>query len=195
MSYFTLLSEKFCYYFFVFHIGDRLLVIGGRGLNYKFLSDVELVTPSSNNDQCDPTDLNEEVYAHASVVSREGNIVTCGGYNKNWNPSSKCQIETSTGETRFFSSMNYKRYWFGMSIINGIIYAIGGYSSSYNKMESINIKTENHWKVEANMPFEVWSHCVVTINTKIVVIGGRNGGTSKLVSEDNILPIFNVLKL
>jgi len=148
-----------------------LVIIGGKANSRKFLSNVELISPSSNNDECDPTDLNEEVYAHASVLSSDGNIVTCGGRNKNENDLSKCQIQKSTGETRSFPSMINKRSYFGMSIIDGTIYAIGGFLS-WNEMESINIKTGDQWKEEANLPFRVSGHCVVTINKKIVVIGG-----------------------
>jgi len=167
-----------------------LVIIGGKANSRKFLSNVELISPSSNNDECDPTDLNEEVYAHASVLSSDGNIVTCGGRNKNENDLSKCQIQKSTGETRSFPSMINKRSYFGMSIIDGTIYAIGGFLS-WNEMESINIKTGDQWKEEANLPFRVSGHCVVTINKKIVVIGG---GYRK-VSKNNVLLIFNVFKL
>ena len=164
-----------------------MIIIGGSPDYQKYLSNVELITPSSNNDDCDPTDLNEEVAYHASVLSPDGNIVTCGGRDKNFNLLSNCQIQTSTGETRSFPSMIDKRSLFGMSIIDGTVYAIGGYPP-HNKMESINIKTGDQWKEEANMPFSVFRHCVVTINTKIVVIGGR-------VSKNHVSLIFNVLKL
>ena len=168
-----------------------LVVIGGidSNWNYKRLSNVELVTPSSNNDECDPTDLNEEVAYHASVLSPEGNIVTCGGEDKKRNRLSKCQIQTSTGETLSFPSMIHKRSRFGMSMIDGILYAIGGYPS-YNKMESINIKTGDQWKEEANMPFQVSGHCVATINNKIVVIGGWIGGWNGRVSKNNSFTNF-----
>ena len=162
------------------------------GYGHDVLSDIELISPSSKNDECNPTDLNEEVYDHSSVLSVDGNIVTCGGKNKNLNRLSKCQIQTSTGETRSFPSMINKREEFGMSIINGTIYAIGGYPSS-NKMESINIKTGDQWKEEANTPFRVNGHCVVTINNKIVVIGGYDREYE--VSKNNVLLIFKVLKL
>ena len=141
-----------------------------------------MITPSSNNDACDPTDLNEEVYVHASVLSPDGNIISCGGRNKN-NHLSKCQIQTSTGETRSYPPMINKRYGFGMAIINGTIYATGGQNDGfdrYNKMESINIMTENQWKDEPDMPFRVTGHCVVTISTKMVVIGGWGEGVSKV---------------
>ena len=158
-----------------------LVVIGGidSNWNYKRLSNVELVTPSSNNDECDPTDLNEEVAYHASVLSPEGNIVTCGGEDKKRNRLSKCQIQTSTGETLSFPSMIHKRSSFRMSIIDGTLYAIGG-NPSYKQMESLNIKTGDQWKEEAYLPFRVAGHCVVTINNKIVVIGGDNGMVCKI---------------
>ena len=142
-----------------------MVIIGGSPSYGKYLSNVELIIPSSNNDECDLTDLNEVVAYHASVLSPDGNIVICGGRNKNENDLSKCQIQKSTGETRSFPSMINKRSFFGISIINETIYAIGGYLS-WNEMESINIKTGDQWKEEANLPFRVAGHCVVTINKK-----------------------------
>ena len=167
-----------------------MVIIGGSPGYQIYLSNVELITPSSNNDQCDPTDLNEEVASHASVLSPDGNIISCGGENKPWKPLSKCQIQTTTGETRSFPSLINERAWFGMSIINGTIFAIAGFSS-WNKMESINIKTGDQWKEEANTPFRVYGHCVVTINNKIVVIGGYDVE----VSKNNVLLFSNFLKL
>ena len=165
-----------------------MVIIGGLTLNRRTnrndntLSDVELISPSSDNDECDPTDLNEEVAYHASVLSPDGKIVTCGGENKIGDHLSKCQIQTSTGETRSYPSMINIRYGFGMAIINGTIYAIGGQNGfdRINKMESINIMTENQWKDELDMPFRVTGHCVVTISTKMVVIGGWGEGVSKV---------------
>ena len=176
-----------------------MVILGGsRGYQYEnYLFNIELITPSSNNDECNNFfHLNEQVHAHASVLSPDGNIITCGGktyttYRENI--LSKCQIQTSTGETRSFPSMNYKRYWFGMVIVKGIMYAIGGGSSSFDKMESINVNTGKQWNKEQNMPFRVWRHCVVTIKNKIVVIGGGHWSNGR-VSKNNVLLIFNVLK-
>ena len=47
-------------------------------------------------------------------------------------------------------------------------------------METINFKTRKESiDFDPNMPFEVYANGVVTINTKIVVIGGRNYVVSK----------------
>lgn len=168
------------------------MIIEGCDLWGRRLSYVEWIIPNSNNDECDPIrlpqtnavkpqhshpgpirpDHTDGVGAHASVLLPDGNIVTCGGETYYGNEVSKCQILTSTGDTRSFPSMIYKRSKFGMSTIKGAIYVIGGYPS-INKMESINITTGNQWKKEPNMPFEGYGHCVVTIKEKIVVIGGR----------------------
>jgi len=154
---------------------DKLVTIGGRDRPENFVSIVELISPSSNNDECDPTNLNYGVSHHASVLSPDGKMVWCGGIGKNDSVLSKCQVQAPTGETRPFPSMINKRYYLGMSIIDGIIYNFGGWPSG-NKMESININTGNQWKEEQNLPFRALDHCFVTIGSKIAVIGGWNGG-------------------
>ena len=68
--------------------------------------------------------------------------------------------------------MTGRRSNFGMVNIKGIIYAIGG-DPSYDTMETINIETGNQWQKES-LPFKVDEHCVVNINTTIILIGGRN---------------------
>ena len=47
-------------------------------------------------------------------------------------------------------------------------------------METINFKTRKESiDFDPNMPFKVYDNGVITINTKIVVIGGRNYVVSK----------------
>ena len=178
----------FCMIFFLYYFykDDNLVIIGGRDRTWKRLSNVELIHPSSNNYECELNDLNVEVTYHSSVLSSSGEIISCGGTNSStgdnieWNPFSKCQTQTSAGKTRYFPPMKYNRIFFEMAQIDGILYAIGGWPS-YRRIETINIKSGKQWKEEPKMPFRVWHHCVVTINTNIVVTGGwsHNGTVSK----------------
>ena len=170
------------------------MVIGGFGgydLN-PVLSDVEVVTLNFIHDQCDPRDLGYKICGHASIASSMG-AITCGGngyrnIENEYSYLSNCSIQTIEGEIRAFPSMARKRNSFGMADVNETLYAIGGLSS-YNSsitMETINIRTGNQWEQET-MPFTVFEHCVVDIDAKIFVIGGRNehGGVTSYVSKES----------
>ena len=123
--------------------------------------------------KCIPPDLPYSLGEHASVVSDKG-IISCGGYNRTI--QSACTIQTATGETRSFPSMVSPHSNLGMVIIKDVIYAIGGFPTD-NKMETINIKKKRKW-TRRILPFHVYSHCVVSINNTIIVIGGL--GTTRI---------------
>ena len=124
---------------------------------------------NTNNEGCDTLYLKHSVLYHATVASSKG-VITCGGLNGGfW--ASKCLLLDSNGQTSF-PSMTGRRSNFGMVNIKGIIYAIGG-DPSYDTMETINIETGDQWQKES-LPFKVDEHCVVNINTTIILIGGRN---------------------
>lgn len=150
--------------------GDNLLVIGGY--NGSFLSDVEIIRFSNENEKCEPFDLDYLLYGHASVATSKG-VITCGGtrlYNTENRIKiiSKCILQTSKGQTSF-PSMAQNRSRFQMVQVEGIIYAIGGIDE--DTMETISIETGKQWKKES-LPFKVYNHCVVNIDKTIIVIGG-----------------------
>ena len=58
-------------------------------------------------------------------------------------------------------------------------------------METINFKTRKESiDFDPNMPFKVYDNGVITINTKIVVIGGRNYVVSK--STYHLIKFHNI---
>lgn len=164
---------------------DNLLLYGGLQYGCSrvngYLSDVELVSLDSDNKKCDPIDLFYEVRDQETIITPKG-ILTCGGTKINWNTLSSCTLQTTSGDTRFFPSMNSKRRWFGMVSIDDMIYAIGGYPSD-DTMESINIKDGTQWKQEF-MPFKVRKHCVVSVNSKVIVIGGKIKDTKAIALDE-----------
>ena len=165
------------FHFSLFSIftADNLLVIGGqlKSGNGKVLR-AEWVRGLSD-DKYNPSDL-IKVTGHATAISSDGDVITCGGTDKNINTRnthmiSKCQIKTSTGKTRSFPSMVNRRRNFGMVIVKDRLFAIAGYRTE-NKMETINEKNGTQWIEESKMPFKVYNQCVVAIGTKIFVIEG-----------------------
>ena len=174
-----------------------MLVIGGYSEG--FLSDVELLNFNSNDDECNPPNLNYAVSHHKTIKSSRG-LITCGGYDKNWNLLSNCSIQKSNGEIKSIPSMVTRNINFGMVNVNETLYAIGGIGT-FNTMETINLNNDTKWKKENldNWPSEytcdeyrclaTWSltaHCVVNIRSKIFVIGGarRLGKSFSMVRKN-----------
>ena len=171
-----------------------MLVIGGRHYNesrqiWSSVSDVELLTFDETDDDCTMPDLDEVSYGHASVTSSMG-AITCAGIQKKGSqkkPSTKCVIQYN-GETNSFPSMVGRRFGFGILNLNETLFSIGGAyienlfqePESFKTMETMNLNYEKKWRQE-KMPFNVQSHCMVNIGSKIYVIGGWNGVVSKII--------------
>ena len=166
-----------------FFKGDNLLVIGGFWYNHR-LSNIERLS-DFNGLECGPSDLIDKVGDHATVSSSRG-LITCGGEDEDLKMMSKCQLN---GEINSFPSMIEKRMEFGMLIVNDIIFAIGGTGSKHT-METIDLNGGTKW-TKMKLPFGVSDHCVVSVGSKILVIGGfffPIGSTSGYVSG-NLLPM------
>ena len=155
-------------------------MIAGEGSTY--LSDVELISIQTNNDLCDPLDLDYTVSFHSSVGTPIG-ILTCGGLTGSGSTSKCCKLQTKEGQTTTFPSMKVIRYRFGLGIVNDLVYAVGGQHKTWgadSTMEKINYKTESEWTL-TNLPFSVVHHCLTTTTSSLVIIGGED--QSKWVSK------------
>ena len=165
--------------YFIF--SDNLVIIGGyRYPNY--LSDIETVNLEDDNLNCDPTDLPYKVQWHASVYTPVLNgILTCGGYDENYNYLSKCILQREGNESNHFPALNSKRIGLSLTSISDTIYAIGGLKNE-NTMETIYLNTDKQWKQE-EFPFSVYWHCLVGLGNKIIVTGGldENNNVSKII--------------
>ena len=176
-----------------FFKGDHILVIGGY--HDGRISDTELISFNSNDDECDPPDLDYVVSDHGTVTSSKG-LITCGGVNENREYISKCSTQSSNGETNILPSLVDARGSFGMVNVNEILYIIGGFGShgpygSHSTMETLNLINETLWKKEKiNLlgkrrnelyVLQLSGHCVVNIGSKIFVIGGVS--KNKLIAK------------
>ena len=161
---------------FVF-IVDNLLLTGGWS---KDDSNIDLISIERKNEICNPHlfDIGYRLY-HSSVLTRNG-VITCGGYGYGID----CILQTKNG-TRQFPSMNRNRKDFGLALNNDKLFAIGGYSGGrlVDSMETIDING-NQWS-EVPLPFKTDGHCVVSMNNKIVVMGGGNNSTWILNTLNN----------
>ena len=137
-------------------------------------SDIEVITSLHNYDQCDPIRLQYAVADHSSVASDQG-VITCGGRT-----SSSCILHSIEDGSRTFPPMTIARFYFGIGIINDVLYAVGGSGTpaavgatrgSANTMEKIDLKTETEW-TSIDLQFHLEGHCVTSAQTKLVVTGG-----------------------
>jgi len=152
--------------------GDNLLVIAGYD-DLNRLSDVELVSTQTRNELCDPLDLDYTVGYHSSVRTPIG-VLTCGGQTGSGS-TSKCLLQTKEGQTTTFPSMKRRRHYYGLGILNDMVYAVGGVGG-YTTMEKINFKTDSEWTL-TNLPFSVMWHCLATTTNSLLITGGyQNGG-------------------
>jgi len=155
------------------HKGDHLVIIGGWDGNG--LSDVEVLDIQTEDTRCNPTDFPSPIDAHASVYSSAlQSLITCGGDGNNGSLSS-CSIQTKSGHHISIPSMKSRRVAFAMVTIRNHLISIGGWGGR-NTMETIQLNAAGTW-TQQSMPFSVESHCAVTLDNNVIVIGGvdKNG--------------------
>ncbi|MEL4106285.1 kelch repeat-containing protein [Oscillospiraceae bacterium WX1] len=82
------------------------------------------------------------------------------------------------------AALNTSRYNFGAAVLDGSIYAAGGYnnSSALNTLEQYN-ETTNTWTAKAGMTYPRYGVGVVAANNKIYAIGGTSSGTVRSYVE------------
>ena len=81
-------------------------------------------------------------------------------------------MRTKEGQTTSFPSMRKTRRYFGLGIVNDLVYAVGGWGED-TTMEKINYKTDSEWTL-TDLPFSVSEHCLTTTTSRIVITGGIN---------------------
>ncbi len=85
------------------------------------------------------------------------------------------------------SSMPTPRYGLGVAVVDGILYAIGGYrdASPLTTVEAYDPKTDR-WTTKASMPTPRYVFGIGVVNGQIYVVGGSDGNNtvSTVVSYD-----------
>lgn len=112
----------------------------------------------------------------AGVCEYEGFIYAVGGH------SSMCakQFDTETMTWRSLPSMMYARYYPGVGVVEGKIYAVGGLDHLWaplNTAERYDPHT-NQWEAIASMSTARWSLGVAVLKGKIYAIGGSDNRES-----------------
>ena len=151
-----------------------MVILGGSsyhaGHGEDTLSDVEVLDMNTEGTGCKPTDLPSPVTAHASVYSSAlKSLITCGGKGNNRG----CFVQNKKGDQISFPEMNSARELFTMVSIRNQLVVIGG-TASRNTIETIRLNaTLTKWN-QQSIPFSVVSHCAVTLDDNVIIIGGRD---------------------
>ena len=151
-----------------------MLIIGG------FNNNGDLATTELNNGtyhlHCNVPSYPIAVYLHSSSLTPSG-VVTCGGHEET-DSLRTCYKLTKTGNWVSFPSMKLKRYYFGMKMMNGKLWAIGGPGGGKYSMESIDPENQNEW-TKQSLPFNIYGHCLTEFsNNELIVTGGLQNGVS-----------------
>ena len=152
-----------------------LLAIDGQNSNGAIASSEIINVDTTVN--CSFTSYPFAVYRHASSATSDG-IVTCGGYDGSQYLNT-CKKLTKQGSWDTFPDMNSKRNYFGLRMVDGLLWAVGGYNGR-DTMEYIDPENPTEWS-QQTMPFSVHSHCLTELSRKhLIVTGGTaDSGVSK----------------
>ena len=132
---------------------------------------VEMIRMQHSSWTCNVTNLKIPISEHSSVATGIG-VIHCGGL-RDGQISSKCVLQSKNGQIRSFPSMVRPRRNFGLTVVHGVLIAVGGEGGYQNTMEAIHIYGGS-WS-EFQLPFSVQNHCLVSIDNKVVSIGGCPG--------------------
>lgn len=153
---------------------EVLLAIGGYNSNW--LSDVELYDLEQNVWR-KVASLPHPRTEHSAVVLN-GTVYVCGAYSKELRKTcityDPVRDEWTTGSV---AQMLEERADFGLQILNGEIYAIGGFWSP-GTAEKYN-PTTNSWNKIADLPINVSFFGSATVDGALYIAGGFNNGTKE----------------
>ena len=166
---------------------NRLLIIGGFNKNGD-LATTEL-TNGTNRLHCNVPYYPIALYLHSSSVAQSG-VVTCGGHDKT-NSLRTCYKLAKAGNWVSFPALKSKRYYFGMKMMNGKLWAIGGVGGGKYSMESIDPENQKEW-TKQSLPFGVYGHCLTEFsNYQLIVTGGLQDGVSLRKDKWRIFYVIN----
>lgn len=112
----------------------------------------------------------------AGVCEFEGYIYAVGGH------SSMCakQFDTETMTWRSLPSMMYARYYPGVAVVKGKIYAVGGLDHLWAPLNTAERYDPhaNQWEAISSMSTARWSLGVAVLNDQLYAIGGSDNRES-----------------
>jgi len=111
-----------------------------------------------------------EVLKDAVTIVIEGEIMTCGGKDRNHTPHSACHILTD-GTWQPQPSMKTKRCGAAASLTeNEMVMVTGGFDAN-DYLSSTEIFTGEKWEYGDELPVKMIGHCQLTSNAGVIVAG------------------------
>ncbi|XP_015590524.1 influenza virus NS1A-binding protein homolog isoform X2 [Cephus cinctus] len=106
-----------------------------------------------------------------------GTLLVCGGYDRVECLKSVDQYLPETNTWQVLSAMREARGRFGIAVVNGKVYAIGGSNGSteLDTVEVLNPEAGWKWSAIANLPLARSNSGVCALGKNIYCIGGWNG--------------------
>lgn len=107
----------------------------------------------------------------------DGKLLVCGGYDRVECLKSVDQYLPETNTWEVLASMREARGRFGIAVVNGRVYAIGGSNGSTElaTVEMLDPGKESKWARVASLPLARSNSGVCALNDMIFCIGGWNG--------------------
>ena len=147
----------------------------GPGVNNKNYSEV-LEVPSLIKAKCTPPALPIDLYNYI-IVKQDSNIILCGGFiSSTFSRSSECFLLASTGlwlRSPTIPSLTIVRSGAASALLSGTWWVTGGNNGTASSYISTEVRNVNGtWSRSVDLPYSMTSHCMVTINSTHVFIGG-----------------------
>jgi len=166
------------------HQVQYTLLLGGDTPDNDYSKTLEMITPNLVCSPNMPALPVERIYAKAALLG--STIFYCGGQDAG-TPSyhMTCHSYLLGKESARWeeeASMNYARDNFGLTTIGDRLYATGGSGVSSSSRTSVeSFSHETGWVIEDTMelPSSRYGHCSVALGSRLVVVGGRVGGSAE----------------
>ncbi|WP_160646733.1 M56 family metallopeptidase [Chengkuizengella marina] len=182
-------------------IDGKIYVVGGSRYNdqgYEYLSSLEMYDPQKDR-WIELASMNQARHNHTTGVI-DGKIYVVGGsrYNDNNQAyeflSSLEMYDPQKDRWIELASMNQARGYHTTEIINGKIYAVGGYGSDSNVLSSLEVydPQTNTWTELNSMSDARVKFAIEVIQGKIYVVGGKNNNSDYLFSSEVYDPETNI---
>ena len=169
--------------------GDGVYIIGGFDKSGR-VRDIVEVYNIKNNTWTEAAPLPIPLH-HTSVSSYNGKLYVAGGYtDNNWNPTNNLFIyDPLKNKWQEGKQMPTARGALTANFINGVLFAVGGQSSSFSSSSSGILATteayypeSDSWASKAPMPTARHHAGSAVVDGKLYVIGGRVAGISPIVN-------------
>lgn len=163
-------------FFAVGVLGGNLYSVGGYDGNGAALKSMEIYDPSTNAWKLGPS-MAETRNGHAVGVLG-GKMYVVGGMNADGPPSDYLKtmeiFDPSTGSWSAGPSMKTGRMFFGVGVLDGMLYALGSDGADYKALASTEVfdPSSNKWTRGPSMLHARTSLVVATINGKLYAAGG-----------------------